>query len=61
MTNRPQTPTTEMDDEERAALQAAVQEGREDIKAGRFVSYEKMRRWLLSWGTDHELPPPECP
>jgi hypothetical protein len=19
-----------------------------------------MKAWLLSWGTDHELPPPKC-
>lgn len=54
-------PATKIDEEERAAFLAAVQEGRDDIEAGRFVPYEKVRRWLLSWGTDHELPPPECP
>jgi len=38
----------------------------EDIKAGlveldrgETVSHEKMRTWLLSWGTDHELDPPK--
>ena len=39
----------------------AVEEGIADIKAGRVVPYEDVRRWLLSWGTDNELPPPECP
>jgi predicted transcriptional regulator len=61
MNHTPPTPVTDMDDEERVAYLAAVREGREDIKAGRFVPYEKVRRWLLSWGTDQELPPPECP
>jgi predicted transcriptional regulator len=39
----------------------AVDEGLADVKAGRTVSYEKIRRWLLSWGSDKELPPPKCP
>ncbi|MGA7713719.1 MAG: hypothetical protein WCA81_17630 [Rhizomicrobium sp.] len=40
---------------------AAVDEGLADAKAGRTVSYEKVRRWLLSWGSVKELPPPKCP
>lgn len=48
------------DDEERAAFLAAVDQGLADIKAGRTVPYEKVRRWLLSWGTDEELRPPKC-
>ena len=47
--------------EKEAAYLAAVDEGLTDIKAGRTVSYEKVRRWLLSWGSDKELPPPNCP
>jgi len=39
----------------------AVDEGLADAKAGRTVSYKKIRRWLLSWGSDKELPPPKCP
>jgi cell division protein FtsX len=31
-----------------------------DIEAGRFISHEAMVRWLESWGTENELPPPEC-
>lgn len=49
------------DDPEMAAFRAAVEKGREDARAGRMVPYEDVRRWLLSWGTEHELPPPECP
>lgn len=29
-----------------------------DIAAGRFVPHERVREWLLSWGTADELP---CP
>jgi predicted transcriptional regulator len=43
-----------------AEFLAAVDEGIADADAGRMIPYEKIRRWLLSWGTDKELPPPEC-
>lgn len=26
-------------------------------KSGHYVKHEDMKAWLLSWGTDHELPP----
>jgi predicted transcriptional regulator len=45
------------DDED--ALLAAVDEGLADEEAGRTVPYEKVRRWLLSWGSKKELPPPK--
>lgn len=37
----------------------AVKEGIADLDAGRTIPYEKVRRWLLSWGTENELPPPD--
>ena len=40
---------------------AHILEGLEDINAGRVIDFEIVRKWLLSWGTDNELPPPECP
>ncbi|AWK87394.1 CopG family transcriptional regulator [Azospirillum thermophilum] len=40
------------------AFADAVREGLADADAGQVVPYEKVRRWLLSWGTDRELPPP---
>jgi predicted transcriptional regulator len=55
------TGTIEQVDKERAAYLAAVDEGLSDLDAGRSIPYELVRRWLLSWGTDNELPPPECP
>ena len=51
-------PTLENDD---AAFVEAVKEGMADADARRVVPYELVRRWLLSWGTEEELPPPECP
>ena len=49
------------DDDDTAAFIQAVQEGIADADAGRTVPYEDVRRWLLSWGTEAELPPPPCP
>lgn len=46
---------------EDAAFKAAVEAGKASLDAGRGVPYEEVRRWLLSWGTDKELAPPECP
>ncbi len=54
-------PATDQDAQDRAEYLAAVDEGLADAKAGRTVSYEKVRRWLLSWGGNKELPPPKCP
>jgi predicted transcriptional regulator len=35
-------------------------EAEAEIAAGKFISHEAIRRWLLSWGTPNELPPPKC-
>ena len=55
---RPNWPT---DAEEDAAPVAAVEAGQVSLDAGRSLPYEQVRRWLLSWGTDKERPPPEGP
>jgi predicted transcriptional regulator len=36
------------------------EEAMADLEAGRVISHEAMVRWLRSWGTENELPPPEC-
>jgi len=48
------------DDPETAAKRAAIREGIAAADAGRLIPHEEMRRWLLSWGTEDELPPPQC-
>jgi predicted transcriptional regulator len=48
----------EIDDDAEAAADARAEA---DIAAGRVISHEAMKRWLLSWGTDDELPPPSAP
>jgi predicted transcriptional regulator len=49
-----------LDDVDEAAEERALQEGERALAEGRVISHEAMRRWLLSWGTDYELPPPQC-
>ena len=48
------------EDDDTTTFIKAVQEGIADADAGRTVPYEDVRRWLLSWGTEAELPPPPC-
>lgn len=42
------------------AYVAAIEEARAQVDAGKTVPYEEVRRWLLSWGTETELPRPRC-
>ncbi len=37
-------------------IDEALKEADED---GEWISHEKMSEWLLSWGSENELPPPE--
>ena len=37
-----------------------IREGLADAEAGRVVAHEEVARWLESWGTEDELPPPKC-
>ncbi len=45
-------------DQER--LLAEVRQSGRQISSGHYVRHQDMKAWLLSWGTDHELPPPKC-
>ncbi len=45
-------------DQER--LRAEIRRADRQIKAGHYIKHEDMKAWLLSWGTDRELPPPKC-
>jgi predicted transcriptional regulator len=47
----------EIDD---AAEQRALEEAERAISEGCTMSHAAVRRWLLSWGTPDELPPPKC-
>ncbi len=46
---------------EDVAFLEAVRAGQASLDQGRSIPYELVRPWLLSWGTDNELPAPECP
>ena len=46
--------------EEAVELDARERNAMADINAGRFVTHEAVVRWLNSWGTEDELPPPKC-
>jgi predicted transcriptional regulator len=45
-------------DQER--MLADTRQGERQVKSGHYIRHEDMKAWLLSWGTDHELPPPKC-
>jgi RHH-type transcriptional regulator, rel operon repressor / antitoxin RelB len=45
-------------DQER--MLAEIRKADREVKSGHYVKHEDMKAWLLSWGTDRELPPPKC-
>ena len=45
-------------DQER--LLADIRRAERQIKGGHYIPHEDMKAWLLSWGTQRELPPPKC-
>ena len=45
-------------DQER--MLAETRQADRQVKSGHYIGQEDMKAWLLSWGTDHELPPPRC-
>jgi RHH-type transcriptional regulator, rel operon repressor / antitoxin RelB len=45
-------------DQER--MLAEIRQAERQVKSGHYVTHADMKTWLLSWGTDRELPPPKC-
>jgi predicted transcriptional regulator len=45
-------------DQER--MLAELRQSDRQVKNGHFIRHEDMKAWLLSWGTERELPPPKC-
>lgn len=45
-------------DQER--MLAEIRQADRQVNSGHYIKNEDMKAWLLSWGTDHELPPPKC-
>ena len=48
-----------MSDKQQHQLES-IRRGFAEIEAGHYIPHEAMRAWLLSLGSDHELPPPKC-
>jgi len=44
-------------DQER--MLAEIRQAEIQVKSGHYVRHDDMKAWLLSWGTNRELPPPE--
>jgi predicted transcriptional regulator len=45
-------------DQER--MLSEVRQSDRQVKSGHYIKNEDMKAWLLSWGTEHELPVPKC-
>jgi predicted transcriptional regulator len=45
-------------DQER--LLSEMRQADREVKSGHYITHAAMKAWLLSWGTDRELPPPKC-
>ncbi len=59
MDTLPPHPETEVERQARIAWEAnGIAEARAELDAGLYVDADEMRAWILSMGTDHELPPP---
>jgi RHH-type rel operon transcriptional repressor/antitoxin RelB len=43
----------------RETKEEAIRAALIEAEKGEFIASAAMRRWINSWGTDNELPPPE--
>ena len=41
-------------------LHADIRLADSEVVGGHYIRDEDMKAWLLSWGTEQELPPPKC-
>ena len=39
---------------------AEIRQADRQVKSGHYIKHEDMKVWLLSWGTNRELPPAKC-
>jgi len=58
--NKPVPEVSVFEPADEAAEERALAKAEAEIAAGKFLSHDAVRRWLLSWGTPNELPPPKC-
>jgi hypothetical protein len=45
--------------EERVHIES-IRRGFAEIESGHYIPHEAMKAWLLTLGSHHELPPPNC-
>src|SRR5579863_3900882 len=45
---------------DRERILAELRQADRQVKSGHYIKNEDMKAWLLSWGTDRELPVPKC-
>jgi len=45
-------------DQER--MLAEIRQADRQVKSGHYIKQADMKAWLLSWGTNREIPPPKC-
>jgi RHH-type transcriptional regulator, rel operon repressor / antitoxin RelB len=38
----------------------SIRRGTAEIESGHYIPHDAMKAWLLSLGSDQELPPPKC-
>jgi predicted transcriptional regulator len=38
----------------------SIRRGFAEMEAGHYIPHEAMKAWLVSLGSEHELPPPKC-
>ena len=58
--NKPVPEPTVFEPADDAAEARAIAEAEAQVLAGKVISHDAVRRWLKSWGTPDELPPPKC-
>ena len=46
-------------DEEQLQLES-IRRSFAEMEAGHYIPHEAMKAWLVSLGSEHELPPPKC-
>jgi predicted transcriptional regulator len=52
-------PRSKPPEDDTAAFQDAVEKGLGSLDRGHRISYDAVRRWLLSWGAEKETEPPK--
>jgi predicted transcriptional regulator len=49
-----------MDTREEQLQPESIRRGFAEMEAGHRIPHEAMKAWLLSLGSEHEVPPPKC-